>query len=101
MQPLFAWGKWYPPLTEARNYEVFVFIPGGVATTKNARYWLWHDGQYDSVVVAQAAYKNQWVSLGTYSFAGEGGEFVTLSSVTYECNQCTTVVWDAVKFSPR
>src|SRR5581483_6678159 len=100
-QPLYAWGKWFLPLTDARNYEVFAYIPGGVATTQNARYWLLHNGQYDSVALAQAAYNNQWVSLGTYYFAGQGGEFVTLSDVTYECNQCTTVVWDAVKFAAR
>jgi hypothetical protein len=101
LQPLYNWGRWYPPLTQARNYEVFVFIPAGVATTNNARYWIYHSGRYDSVAVAQAQYTNQWVSLGTYAFTAQGGENVSLSDVTYECYLCTTIVWDAVKFSPR
>jgi hypothetical protein len=41
------------------------------------------------------------VSLGTYYFSAAGGEFVSLSDVTYECYLCRTVTWDAVKFSPR
>jgi len=101
IQPLYNWGRWYPQLPQARNYEVFVFIPAGVATTNNARYWVYHAGSYESVAVAQSQYVNQWVSLGTYYFTGQGGENVSLSDVTYECFSCTTIVWDAVKFSPR
>lgn len=101
IQPLYNWGRWYPQLTQARNYEVFVFIPADVATTNNARYWVYHAGSYDFVAVPQSQYANQWVSLGTYYFTGQGGENVSLSDVTYECFSCTTIVWDAVKFSPR
>lgn len=101
IQPLSGWGRWYPRLTQARNYEVLVYIPKGVATTNNARYWIYHDGRYDSTLVPQAAYADAWVSLGTYAFTGQGGEFVALSDVTYEPPFSTTVVWDAVKFVPR
>lgn len=101
LQPLYNWGRWFPQLPQARNYQVFVFIPAGVATTNNARYWIFHNGQYDSVAVPQAQYNNQWVSLGTFYFAGQGGENVSLSDVTYECYLCTTIVWDAVKFAAR
>lgn len=99
--PASAWGRWYAALPQARNYEVSVYIPANLGTTNNARYWIFHDGKYDSIVQAQAPYKNQWVSLGIFDFTGQGGEFVTLSAVTYECYLCTTVVWNAVKFSPR
>lgn len=101
LQPLYNWGRWYPALPQAGNYEVLAFIPAGVATTNNARYWIAHSGRYETVTRSQAAYKNQWVSLGLFYFAGQGGEYVALSDVTYECLACTTVVWDAVKFSPR
>lgn len=101
IQPLYSWGRWYPRLVQARNYEVLVSIPKGLATTRNARYWIFHDGRYDSILIPQAAYADAWVSLGTYAFTGRGGEFVSLSDVTYEPPFSTTVVWDAVKFVPH
>lgn len=97
----YNWGRWYPQLYEARNYEVLVYIPGGIATTQNARYWISHAGHYELVVRPQASFTNEWVSLGTFYFTGQGSEYVSLSDVTYECAACTTVVWDAIKFSPR
>lgn len=101
IQPLYNWGRWYPQLPQARNYEVFAYIPGGIATTTNARYWIYHSGAYNSVTVPQVGYNNAWVSLGTYYFSGAGGEFVSLADVTYEPYLSTTIVFDAVKFSPR
>lgn len=101
MLPLSHWGRWYPPLTEARNYEVFAYIPPGVATTKNARYWIYHAGRFDSVALPQDAYNDAWVSLGTFAFSAQGGEFVMLSDVTYEPVGSTVLVWDAVKFVAR
>lgn len=99
--PLSNWGRWYPPLTEARNYEVLVYLPAGAATTGNARYWVYHNGRFDSVSVPQNAYNDAWVSLGTFAFSAQGGEFVMLSDVTYEPAGSTTLVWDAVKFVAR
>jgi hypothetical protein len=46
-------------------------------------------------------YANQWVSLGTFYFRADGGEYVALSDVTYEPALSTTLVIDALKFSPR
>ena len=101
LQPLYNWGRWYPPLTQPRNYLVEVYIPADVATTNNARYTIYHNGQSDQVVIAQGQYRDEWVPLGTFAFAGQGGEYVALADVTYECFACTKLVWDAVKFSPR
>ncbi len=101
IQPLYNWARWYPSLPQARNYEVFAYIPGGVGSTRNARYWVAHGGSYTPTPVAQALYPNQWVSLGTYYFNALGGEYVSLSDVTYECYLCYTIVFDAIKFSPR
>ncbi len=101
IQPLYNWGRWYPPLTQARNYQVLVYIPEKLATTNNARYWIFHNGQFDAVALAQAAYNNAWVSLGTFFFNAQGGEFVSLSDVTYEPFGATTLVYDAVKFVPQ
>lgn len=101
IQPLYNWGRWYPQLSQARNYEIAVYIPGGIATTNNARYWIFHNGAYDSVAIAQSQYNNAWVSLGTFYLNAAGGEYVSLSDVTYEPDSSTTIVYDAVKFTPR
>lgn len=101
IQPLYNWARWYPSIPQARNYEVYVYLPAGVGSTRNARYWISHAGMFNLRPIAQPFYPNQWVSLGTYYFSGAGGEYVSLSDVTYECYLCYTVAFDAVKFSPR
>lgn len=97
----FNWGRWYPQLPQARNYQVFAFIPAGLATTNSARYTIVHDGRTEEVAQSQALASNQWLLLGTFYFSGKGGENVGLSDVTYEPFHSTTVVWDAVKFVPQ
>lgn len=97
----YNWARWYPGLPHAGYYEVSAYIPSGVATTANARYWIYHNNRYDLITRAQGFYGNQWMSLGTYYFNAAGGENVSLSDVTYECFLCRTLVYDAVKFTPR
>ena len=80
---------------------MFAYIPGGTATTFNARYWISHAGRYDLAARAQAFGGERWLSLGTYYFSAQGGENVSLSDVTFECLMCSRLVYDAVKFSPR
>jgi hypothetical protein len=99
--PLYNWARWYPALIAPGNYEVQAYIPGGLATTLNARYWIYHNGRYDLAPRSQAFYNNQWVSLGIYYFHAAGGEYASLSDVTFECFLCRTLVFDAVKFIPR
>jgi hypothetical protein len=99
----YNWARWYPALGAPGNYEVFAFVPSGLGSTLNARYWVYHAGRYDLAPRSQVFYGNQWMSLGTYYFSAAGGnsEFVSLSDVTYECYLCRTIAFDAVKFSPR
>ena len=97
----YNWARWHLPPTHPCNYEVSVYIPHRVATTRNARYWIAHNGRYDARRVNQAVYTNQWVSLGTFDFRGSGGEYVSLSDVTGERFLSTIVVVDSVNFSPR
>ncbi len=99
--PYYNWARWYPALAAPGNYEVFAYIPAGLGSTLNARYWVYHAGRYNLAQRSQVFYGNQWMSLGTYYFSAGGGEFVSLSDVTYECYLCRTLVFDAVKFSPR
>ena len=99
--PYYNWARWYPTLPAPGNYEVFAYIPAGIATTTNARYWIYHAGRHDLAARSQCFYADQWLSLGTYYFNALGGENVSLSDVTYECYLCRTLVFDAIKFSPR
>lgn len=100
-QALYNWARWYPPLTRAGLYEVSAFIPGNIATTQNARYWIFHADTYHNRTVNQGLYANQWVSLGTYIFADTGDEYVSIGDVTYEPLRSTVVAVDALKFTPR
>ncbi len=97
----YNWARWYPYLPHAGYYEVFAYIPGGVGNTTNARYWVKHAGQYNLAARNQGAYYNQWASLGTYYFGGTADENVSLTDVTYESYLSHTLVFDAIKFSPR
>ncbi len=100
-KPLYNWARWYPTLPRAGNYEVFAYIPSGIASTTNARYWVYHNSRYNLAAKAQVFTADNWLSLGTYYFSAAGGEYVSLADVTYECYMCRTVVFDAIKFSPR
>ncbi|HEX9075815.1 MAG TPA: PA14 domain-containing protein [Anaerolineae bacterium] len=100
-QPLYSWVRWYPRLPGAGWYQVSVFIPGNLATTRNARYWIAHAGTYDLQSLNQSLYANQWTSLGRFYFAATGDEFVSVADVTYEPLQSTVLVVDAIRFSPR
>jgi hypothetical protein len=97
----YNWARWNLPPTRACHYEVSVYIPQRVATTRNARYWIAHNGRFDSRTVNQSLYTNQWVPLGTFDFHGRGGEYVSLSDVTGEPFLSTIIVFDAVNFAPR
>lgn len=97
----YNWGKWFPNLPAAGNWEVYVYIPSRYFGTKHAVYSIYHSGARNDVVVNQNNYYNQWVSLGTYSFSGGGGEYVLLTDVTGEAYATRYVGFDAVKFVLR
>jgi hypothetical protein len=99
-RPGYNWGRWYPDLAPGR-YEVSVYIPADYATTTNARYWVRHAEGYTLVRVDQSAMQGGWVSLGTYRFAGDDSEYVSLSDITYERYISRMLAWDAAKWEPR
>ncbi|HSJ57135.1 MAG TPA: hypothetical protein VLC95_08135, partial [Anaerolineae bacterium] len=99
-RPNYNWARWYPKL-KAGRYEVFVYIPHRFTTTAQARYWVSHAGGYTRRIVDQSAYSNQWVSLGTYRFAGTDEDYVSLADVTGEAYLTTLIAWDAAKFEKR
>ncbi len=95
------WGRWTPTLPGSGVYEVYVFIPSNYATSRNARYSVYHSGHWATRSVNQYIYYDAWVSLGMFCFTGTGGEFVFLNDVTYEPYLSRMVGFDAVKFVYR
>lgn len=95
------WARWYASLSRAGFYEVSVYIPAGVATTRGARYEIAHAGTYSFQSLDQSLYAKQWVSLGAYYFSATGDEYVSLSDVTYEPVLSTAIVADAVRFAAQ
>jgi hypothetical protein len=93
-------GKWTPSL-KSGNYEVFAYIPSAHATTRSARYRLYHNDTWSNRFVNQNIYSNVWVSLGTYRFDGSGQEYVLLCDNTSEAAGSTQIAFDAIKFVKR
>jgi len=95
---VYNYAKWVPTFALAGNYEVLAFIPKSRADTKNARYTIRHSGQDHSRVADQSLYFDTWLSLGTYSFAASGDQYVYLDDVTGETYASKKIGFDAVKF---
>ena len=98
---LYNWAKWFPNLTTSGNWEVYAYIPSRYFGTKNAVYSIYHNGAKDDKTISQAAYSDQWVSLGTYYFAGGSSEYVMLADNTGEDYATRFVGFDAVRFVLR
>jgi hypothetical protein len=96
----YNWARWYPDLAAGR-YEVLVFVPERYTTTANARYWVSHADGLTLRVVNQSTNGNRWVSLGTYRFAGDDGDYVSLADATYETRLSRLIAFDAVKWVPQ
>lgn len=95
---LYNWGKWFPYVNTAGNWEVSVYIPSRYHGSKSARYVIHHNGVQNTCVVNQNIYYDKWVSLGTYYFAGGSNEYVFLGDATGETYGTRFVGFDAVKF---
>jgi len=92
------WGRWTPTLPYPGYYQVYVFVPRVHGTTTNARYQVYHNGQWNSYRVNQAVYFDQWVYIGRYYFTAQGGEYVYLCDITYEPYLSREIAYSAVKF---
>jgi hypothetical protein len=92
------WGRWTPALPRAGHYKVYVFIPRVHGTTTNARYQVYHAGQWNSRRINQAVYYDKWVYIGRYYFTANGGEYAYLCDITYEPYLSREIAFDAVKF---
>jgi hypothetical protein len=93
------YGRWFPGLGDAGNYEIYAYIPGNSASTSNARYLIHHYGKLDERSVNQGQNGGRFVSLGIYYFSGNrNDEFVELYDSTGENPGSARIAFDALKF---
>lgn len=89
------WARWMPDMTEAGDYEVWVWNPAFYNNTNYAKYTVTAEDANHEAVVDQGYGGQQWISLGTYSFpAGSAG------SVTLTVTEGMAHRADAVMFVP-
>jgi hypothetical protein len=93
------YAQWKPPLPSAGTYTVSVYIPNDNATSQLAKYRIYHNGVNDYATVNQNNYFDAWVTLGSYSFSGNGTEYVELADNTGEAaSTYRKISFDAVRF---
>jgi GH25 family lysozyme M1 (1,4-beta-N-acetylmuramidase) len=95
------YGVWKPSLTSSGTYAVYVFIPNNHASTKNAIYTIYHNGQSGTRWVRQYDFSDTWVLLGYFYFSTAGNEYVKLVDMTYESYATTQVGFDAARWVRR
>jgi hypothetical protein len=100
VRPGYNWARWTPDLAAGR-YEVSVYIPYWYTTTAHARYWIRHADGYEVRIISQSGPSNEWISLGTFRFLGDGNEYVSLADVTFEPYRSRLIAFDAVRWMPR
>ncbi len=95
-----TWGRWNVGLSQPGYWDVYVWIPKEPNATLNARYRVFHAALLGPVImVDQRAMGGNWVWLGNYYFNASANEYVYLNDVTFEAEDSTWVLFDAVKFT--
>ncbi len=94
------------------DYQVYAHVisyslalPQGYTSTQGVTYTIRHAGQDDTAILNQWAFTSTghtspWVYLGTYAFSRNGGEYVSVSNLTFDHDALRYVLADAVKFIP-
>lgn len=98
-QPNFNWARWYALLTPG-YYEVYAYIPS-LNAFGIAHYEIYHADGYSIVPIDQTPYSDQWVSLGTYRWRGDGTDSVGLSDITGQPFLSVRVGFDAMRWVRR
>lgn len=73
--------RWTPSSLNASDYQVYARWPGVRQHNTSAQYTISHNGQTTTSNQNQSKTGNQWVLLGTYSFSGDGSEYIELSDL--------------------
>jgi hypothetical protein len=89
---------WNLKPTAPGDYDVEVFVQGGLATSAQARYAITHGGQTHNVTIDQRG-GNRWVNLGTFFFSSSAGQKVRVNDNTGEAGGKKLVI-DALRLTP-
>ena len=90
-------GRWQAPFTKSGVYTVRICLPDESNMAANVRYDIVANGQTKNVSINQTTNQNKWVSLGSFTFSGQGYEYVELTNVTGASN--SRVVFSTVEFA--
>ena len=71
--------RWNLDEVNASDYEVYAWWPKVRKNNANANYSIVHSGEVSTSIQHQGRRGKQWVYLGTYSFSGDGNEYIALS----------------------
>lgn len=73
--------RWTPSNLNASDYQVYARWPGVKKHNSSAQYTVSHNGQTTNSNQDQSKAGKQWVLLGTYTFSGDGSEYIELSDL--------------------
>ena len=71
--------RWTPAGLTNDTYDVYAWWPGVKQHNSAAQYTISHNGQTSNSTQDQSKTGNQWVLLGSYTFSGNGSEYIELS----------------------
>ena len=95
-----AWARWTVDVPAPGNYEILGWWRSHTTRVTNVTYNVFHNGTLTQNVPVGGVNQNvraQWTSLGTYDFAGGGGEYIELKATVAGDSKYTA---DAMKFAP-
>lgn len=92
-----CYAVWQPNLSKDGSYEVFAYVP--YSNSVASRYKITHRDGIQTVVANQKAYKNDWISLGTYNFTKGSAGSVRLGDQSDSAGQ--EIIFDAIRWSYR
>jgi hypothetical protein len=91
--------RWTPALGGPGTYQVSVFVTRCNGTSQTPKYRVVHGGVSEVRTLNQNVYYDAWVSLGSFTFTGTGGEYVELTDATGEATSTKRqLAVDALRF---
>lgn len=95
------YAHWRPNLPTTRRYRVEAMIPENHATTRSAKYQIYHRYGQATTTVNQSQYFREWVSLGTFDFLAGTSGYIKLTDVTGEAYGAYKIGFDSIRFIPQ
>lgn len=95
--------RWLLHLEQAGDYVVEAYVPSGFGDSTQAKYVVRHGGAEDTVTRDQSSVSNDWLPIGTFSFAAGGDQWIGLADNTgepYTGENSTRIVFDAIRLRP-